>query len=294
MDQVRVHGISPRHLRHRKPRRRCLRTNLPLLVIRPKTLLSLAHRVPLSVHYRWWTLSRTFTLSSERVHQTLTKRLALYDLRSDKGVEVPEFAVLLVLEITNSGRTPIFLSRADCLVDTRATRLLHPREVLCFAFAGSPLDDYVGFVSDGLESPSISNFGSMAVSAPLELLPGGIGYVTLLLNHNPEPPFPEGRQLRFQGVDTSRWDAEDERRTDPFMHRVMTVRSLDALYGDETLYNLLGNELQSFVGANVWLETTKGTRLDPVSFASLVFSEDAANDMGRSFFGFLDNSVDGN
>ena len=255
---------------------------------------------------KWWavviipTVALAYTLYNDRLNNrevfeiTGMERLALYDLRSDSSVEVPEFVAMLVLEITNRGRTPIFLSRADCLVDWRATRLFHPREVLCAAFAGRPQDDYVGFVRDGLARPTISNFGSMAASAPMELPSGGIGYVTLIFNHNPEPPFPEGQQVRFGSFSTSRWEAEDERRELPFMHEVVFVRSLDAIYDDEQFDSLVGNEIQSYLGADVWLETTMGTRLDPVAIASIVYSDDAAMQIGRSFLLLPNEAAEGN
>ena len=59
MDQVRVHRITPSNLRDRHALNTRLCANLELLGIRPEPLLSNTHRVPLSVHYQWWTLSKT-------------------------------------------------------------------------------------------------------------------------------------------------------------------------------------------------------------------------------------------
>ena len=56
-NKVRIHRITPRHLRNRHTRRHRLRTNLALLFVSPKPLLPPAHRLPHSVHYRWWTLN---------------------------------------------------------------------------------------------------------------------------------------------------------------------------------------------------------------------------------------------
>jgi hypothetical protein len=76
MDQVRVHRITPRHLGNRCPLNTRLAANLALLVIRPKPLLSRTHKVPLSVHCRWWTLRSSQNPKAERVHQTLTVDIA--------------------------------------------------------------------------------------------------------------------------------------------------------------------------------------------------------------------------
>jgi len=58
-DQVRVHRISARHLGNRYVRGRRLKTDRPLLLVRPKPLRSTRHPMPRSVHYLWWTLSNT-------------------------------------------------------------------------------------------------------------------------------------------------------------------------------------------------------------------------------------------
>lgn len=254
---------------------------------------------------QWWALVLIPTLAlaylpfsdwrnnREVFEITGLRRLALYDLRSDDGVEVPEFAAMLVLEVTNRGRTPIFLSRADCLVDGRATRLFHPREVLCLTFSGRPQGDNIKFFRDGQERPTIHNFGSMAVAAPMEMPPGSIGYVTLVLLHHPEPPFPKGQQVRMSGISANRWKPEDE-ITDSFRHDVVIVRNLDALYHSELFESLIGNEIRSFVGANVWLETTNGARLDPLSIASIVYSEGTAREIGRAFLGLPLEAAKGN
>ena len=60
MDQVGVHCVSPRNLRHRHTLRKCLRADRHLLLIRPEPLLLTLlarHICPQDVHYRWWTLS---------------------------------------------------------------------------------------------------------------------------------------------------------------------------------------------------------------------------------------------
>ncbi|MCG7520553.1 hypothetical protein [Ruegeria sp. Ofav3-42] len=253
---------------------------------------------------KWWavvmipTAALAYTLYSDWLNNreiyevTGLEPLALYDLRSENGVEVPEFVTLLALEITNKSRKPIYISRADCSVDWRATRIVDPREALCAAFAGRPQDDYAGFVNDGLDNPTISSFGYRAARAPVELAAGGIGYVTLLFNHNPTPPFQENQQLRLAQFDTSRWSAEGVKKDTSFMHEVVMVRKLDTLYNSNQLNSLIGNEIESFLGAEVWLETTKGTRLDPVSIAAFVFTEDAAVSRGRSIYPFLNKYSD--
>lgn len=211
--------------------------------------------------------------------------IALYDLRSDKGVEVPEYAALIVLEITNKSRKPIYVSRADCLVDLRATRIISPREVLCAAFAGRPLGNNAEFVQEGLDIPTISNLGRRSFIAPPELPAGGVGYVTLLINHNPEPPFPEGKQLRLGGFDTSGWEEANNKSNS---HNVLTFPSLDELYDPAPSAPAIPEEIVSYVGADIWLETTNGTRLEPVSIVSLVLSDEATKSMVRSLFGNVD------
>jgi transposase len=59
-DQVRVHRIPPRNLRHRHAGRPCLPADRALLLVRPEPLpvtLPARHRVPQGVHSRSWTLS---------------------------------------------------------------------------------------------------------------------------------------------------------------------------------------------------------------------------------------------
>lgn len=254
---------------------------------------------------QWWALVLIPTLalvylpfsdwrnSREVFEITGLRSLALYDLRSDDGVEVPEFASMIVLEVTNTGRTSIYLSRADCLVDGRATRLVHPLEVLCLAFAGRPQSDNLEFVRANQERPNISNIGLMSEVPPVEMPPGSVGYVTLVLLHHPEPPFPEGQQIRLSGISTHHWASEDE-VPGSFRHYVAAFRNLDVLYDNEVFRRLIGNEVQSFVGANVWLETTNGTRLEPLSIASIVFSEGISLEMGRAFLGLPVEAVGGN
>ena len=56
-DQIRIHRIPARDLRDRYARRHRLKTDRPLLLVRPKPLRSTRHPKPRSVHYPWWTLS---------------------------------------------------------------------------------------------------------------------------------------------------------------------------------------------------------------------------------------------
>ena len=56
-DQIRIHRIPARDLRDRYARRHRLKTDRPLLLVRPKPLRSTRHTKPRSVHYPWWTLS---------------------------------------------------------------------------------------------------------------------------------------------------------------------------------------------------------------------------------------------
>jgi hypothetical protein len=50
-DQIGIQPISPPDLRNRYIRRRCLNTDRPLLIIRPKPPRSTHHPQPHSVHY---------------------------------------------------------------------------------------------------------------------------------------------------------------------------------------------------------------------------------------------------
>lgn len=59
-DQIRMHRIPPRHLRHGDARRVCLTADRAFLLVRPEpplVPLLARHGVPQDVHYRSWTLS---------------------------------------------------------------------------------------------------------------------------------------------------------------------------------------------------------------------------------------------
>ncbi len=76
-DQIRIHRIPARDLRDRYARRHRLKTDRPLLLVRPKPLRSTRHPKPRSVHYPWWTLSVVDTIrplhgAAERSGRTVT------------------------------------------------------------------------------------------------------------------------------------------------------------------------------------------------------------------------------
>jgi hypothetical protein len=76
IDEVGIHRITQCYLRDRSTLNPRLTANLALHASRhlTKTALSRTHKVPLSVHYRWWTLRSAKTKPSVRVRQTLTNR----------------------------------------------------------------------------------------------------------------------------------------------------------------------------------------------------------------------------
>ena len=56
MDKIRIDRLATRDLCSRNARHRHLIIKLILFIIQPKSLFKSAHKVPHSVHYRWWIL----------------------------------------------------------------------------------------------------------------------------------------------------------------------------------------------------------------------------------------------
>ncbi|WP_232295635.1 hypothetical protein, partial [Pseudorhodobacter aquimaris] len=72
MDQIGVHGIPPRDLRDRYPRRAGLPADRHLLLIRPEPLLLTRHICTQDVHYQRGTLINTLYDASVKAGRTLT------------------------------------------------------------------------------------------------------------------------------------------------------------------------------------------------------------------------------
>nr|WP_157056409.1 hypothetical protein [Pseudorhodobacter aquimaris] len=77
MDQIGVHGIPPRDLRDRYPRRAGLPADRHLLLIRPEPLLLTRHICTQDVHYQRGTLINTLYDASVKAGRTLTVQVCV-------------------------------------------------------------------------------------------------------------------------------------------------------------------------------------------------------------------------